>query len=57
MLYLAIFCIAVFILFEYLDTIYKESNYYKEDVVNVSFEANDSLDYKESDNKLKIKEL
>jgi hypothetical protein len=51
MLYLAIFCIAVFILFEYLDTIYKESNYYKEDVVNISFDGNDSND------KLKIKEL
>jgi hypothetical protein len=56
MLYLAIFCIAAFLLFEYLDTIYKESNYYKEDVVNVSY-ADDSFDYKESDNKLKIKEL
>jgi hypothetical protein len=51
MLYLAIFCIAAFILFEYIETIYKQSKYYKEDVVNVSF------DYKEYDNKLKIKEL
>jgi hypothetical protein len=51
MLYLAIFCIATFILFEYLDSIYKDSNYYKEDVVNVS------SDSKRSDNKLKIKEL
>ena len=51
MLYLAIFCIATFLLFEYLDTIYKESNYYKEDVVNVSYDSRVSND------KLKIKEL
>ena len=56
MLYLAIFCIATFLLFEYLDTIYKESSYYKEDVVSISY-VGDSFDYKESDNKLKIKEL
>jgi hypothetical protein len=56
MLYLAIFCIAAFILFEYLETIYKESKYYKEDVVNVSY-ADDSFDPSDTENKLKIKEL
>ena len=56
MLYLVIFFIATFLLFEYFGNIYKGSKYYKEDVVSISYVGH-SFDSKESDYKLKIKEL
>jgi hypothetical protein len=52
MLYLAIFCIAAFLLFEYAEAIYKETKYYKDDVFTISYVGLD-----ESSNKLKIKDL
>ena len=55
MLYLALFIIATFALSEYFYTIYKESKYYKEDVVSISYVGNSfEDDTKES---LKVKEL
>jgi len=56
MLYLAIFCIATFLLFEYIETIYKQSKYYKEDAVTISY-VGDSFDPTDTENKLKIKDL
>ena len=56
MLYLAIFFIATFLLFEYFETIYKDSDYYKEDVFSISY-IEDSSNPSDTENKLKIKEL
>ena len=55
MLYIAIFCIATFALSEYLYSIYKESRYYREEVISISY-VGDQFGSKEV-NELKIKEL
>ncbi len=53
MLYLALFCIVTFIFFEYFENVYKQSKYYKNDVVSISYLGN-SFDTKDD---LKIKEV
>ncbi len=53
MLYLAIFCIFTFIFLEYFENVYKQSKYYKDDVVSISY-VGDSFDTKDD---LKIKEV
>lgn len=52
MLYLALFVVATFVLSEYFYSIYKESKYYKEDVISISY-VGDTF----KDTNLKIKEL
>jgi hypothetical protein len=59
MLYLVLFCIATLGLFEYLYSSYKQSKYYKEEIVSISY-VGDLYSSKEAKNisdKLKIKEL
>jgi hypothetical protein len=54
--YIPLFYVLTYFMLEYFYNIYKESKYYKEDVVNISY-VGDSFVPKETDDKLKIKDL
>ncbi len=58
MFYLIFFVVVTFALSEYFYHIYKESKYYKEDLVSISYVGNHSDNHSDiSKNKLKTKDL